>query len=294
MVEDLVARLGRLGFGEWEARAYLALLQRSPMNGYQVSKESGVPRSMVYEVLGKLAGRGAALVTHDDGSTLYAPVPPGELMQRLGREHAELTSGLGQELGQISQRSDEEYVWRIEGQENVLERVARLVERAQTSVFGQMHAEDVSRLRPALEAAASRGVEVALATIGEVSLPVGRVVQLPLAEPARAITALGMLLVADCWEVLIAEHRPSQPTRASWTCNHLLASLVEGHVRRTLLIPILYRALDVDGVLAVLDGDERALIEALLDRDKLAALTRGEAGTGKEEKHAAQAVEDAD
>ncbi len=65
-------------------------------------------------------------------------------------------------------------------------------------------------------------------------------------------------------------------------------------MRRTLLIPILYRALDVDGVLAVLDGDERALIEALLDRDKLAALTRGEAGTGKEEKHAAQAVEDAD
>ncbi len=76
-------RLTRLGFAEWEAKVYLALLQRSPVTGYQVSKDSGVPRSMVYQVLGKLVNRGAALITHDGDSVLYAPVPPLELMERL-------------------------------------------------------------------------------------------------------------------------------------------------------------------------------------------------------------------
>ena len=34
---DLTALLQRLGFSEYEARAYLALLQRNPLNGYELS-----------------------------------------------------------------------------------------------------------------------------------------------------------------------------------------------------------------------------------------------------------------
>ena len=32
----------------------------TPLNGYEVAKRSGVPRSTVYETLAKLVGRGAA------------------------------------------------------------------------------------------------------------------------------------------------------------------------------------------------------------------------------------------
>ena len=101
-LEDLIPRLTRLGFAEWEAKVYLALLQRSQVTGYQVSKDSGVPRSMVYEVLGKLVNRGAVLVTHNDDSTLYAPVPPAELIERLQREHREAGSHAGEGRGRLS------------------------------------------------------------------------------------------------------------------------------------------------------------------------------------------------
>ncbi len=53
--------LQELGFGDYEARAYVALLQRSPINGYELAKASGVPRANIYAVLQKLAERGAVV-----------------------------------------------------------------------------------------------------------------------------------------------------------------------------------------------------------------------------------------
>jgi sugar-specific transcriptional regulator TrmB len=267
---DLISRLMCLGFGEWEAKSYLALLQRSPVTGYQVSKDSGVPRSMVYEVLGKLVNRGAALITHDGDTTLYAPVPPLELMERLQRENTQLTQGLKKDLSQVSRRSDEEYVWRIEGYENILARAWKLIERAKGDLFAQMYAEEFERLRPPFEAAAARGVKVGLATIGEVQFPAGRVVEMPVTEAFSEVATFGLLLVADRSEVLLGERGPGAQARASWTRNRHLATIVEGHVRRTLLIPLLYRRLGVDDVMGVMPGDERELLELLLDREKLA------------------------
>lgn len=269
-LDDLILRLTRLGFAEWEAKVYLALLRASPVTGYQVSKDSGVPRSMVYEVLGKLVDCGAVLVTHDGDNTLYAPVPPAEMIERLQREHAELTDGLKRDLAQVSRRSEEEYVWRIQGHENILARAQKLIEGAQHTLYVQIFAGEFERLRPAFDAAAVRGVQVALSTIGAVDFPAGRVVELPVTPAVNDMEILRLLMVADRYEVLLAEREHLAYTRASWTRNRHLAAIIEGHVRRFLLIPLIYSVLDVDGVLAVLEGDERALVEALMDREKLA------------------------
>ncbi|MBM4429155.1 MAG: TrmB family transcriptional regulator [Chloroflexi bacterium] len=275
---DLIARLTRLGFSEWEAKAYLALLQRSPVTGYQVSRESGVPRSMVYEVLGKLVSRGAALTTHDGDTTLYAPIPPLELMERLQREQESLTNGLKQDLVQVSQASDEEYVWRIQGYENILARAWKLIEGARQDLWAQMYADDFERLRPAFEAATARGVRVSLSAIGAVQLPNARVVELPVTEVYSEVASFGLLLVADRHEVLLGERSPAAQARGSWSRNHQLATIVEGHVRRAIVVPAIYRALGVDGVLGLMEGDERALMEAILDRQKAGRLaeSRGE------------------
>ena len=39
-MKDTAQVLQRLGFGDYEARAYTALLQRSPMTGYEIAKHS--------------------------------------------------------------------------------------------------------------------------------------------------------------------------------------------------------------------------------------------------------------
>ena len=73
---DAVSGLSDLGFTEYEARIYLALLKENPANGYQLSKRTGVPRSMVYEALGRLHARGAVLKSGGARSTIYRPLSP--------------------------------------------------------------------------------------------------------------------------------------------------------------------------------------------------------------------------
>ena len=80
---NLQSKLSELGFTEYEAKVYLALLDESPATGYQISKQAGVPRSMVYEALGRLKGRGAVLETPDERATLYRPLPPDVLLAAL-------------------------------------------------------------------------------------------------------------------------------------------------------------------------------------------------------------------
>ena len=61
-MKDTAQILQRLGFGDYEARAYTALLQRSPMTGYEIAKLSRIPRANVYDILprsGRAWRRGA-------------------------------------------------------------------------------------------------------------------------------------------------------------------------------------------------------------------------------------------
>ncbi|MFF2857390.1 helix-turn-helix domain-containing protein, partial [Peribacillus sp. NPDC058002] len=44
MKENILDTLKNLNFTEYEAKAYLALLEESPLTGYAVAKNSGVPR----------------------------------------------------------------------------------------------------------------------------------------------------------------------------------------------------------------------------------------------------------
>ena len=94
MPNSAVAGLVAIGFSEYEAKAYVSLLQKSPVSGYELSKLSGVPRSMIYEVAGKLTARGAAMTLRAGGSTKYAPVPAAEYLDLLHREHEELIDSL--------------------------------------------------------------------------------------------------------------------------------------------------------------------------------------------------------
>lgn len=85
MTLNLVRTVQELGFTEYEAKAYLALLDESPLSGYKVAQNSGVPQSKVYEVLGGLVRRGAVLVKHGD-PVQYAPLAPKELISRRRKE----------------------------------------------------------------------------------------------------------------------------------------------------------------------------------------------------------------
>ena len=71
MVVNIVKKLMRIGFSDYEARAYISLLKMNPATAYEVAKLSGIPSSKIYEVLSKLLERGIALELIESGKKRY-------------------------------------------------------------------------------------------------------------------------------------------------------------------------------------------------------------------------------
>jgi len=80
-VGELVNTLQDMGLSMNEAKAYQALLRHGPANGYEISKRSGITRSVIYGVLDRLADKGYALAVDSD-PVIYAPLPPAQLVKR--------------------------------------------------------------------------------------------------------------------------------------------------------------------------------------------------------------------
>ncbi len=53
-MSDIIYNLKKIGLNEYESKAYLKLLEDYPINGYNLSKISKVPRSRIYDVLNSL------------------------------------------------------------------------------------------------------------------------------------------------------------------------------------------------------------------------------------------------
>lgn len=262
---DPIDKLVKIGFSEYEAKAYLALLQESPVTGYQLSKQSSVPRSMIYEVLGKLTARGAAVTLHKGGSTQYAPVPAAEFLDQLLDEQEELIASLKGDLAHLTSAPDLEYVWNIEGYENIAARAEEMIDQARTRVYLALLPATFPDLRPALEEAIRRGVRVVIYTMGDVDLRGAEVVVAPTSEEALTRAAgLGLILVVDGEEVLVGEWVTETQARASWTSSPLLVFIAEHHLRTDLYLPQILALLG-DRALDLIHEQDRDLFARALE-----------------------------
>jgi len=245
MKRDTLEHLVDLGFSEYEAKAYVALLRESPATGYQVSKVSSVPRSMIYEVLGKLTARGAAMELHKDGKTQYAPVPPSEFLNQVHREHEALVTALRDDLDDLGQTSDMEYVWNIEGYDNVLAKAKEMISQAEDSVYTAVLPSTFHPLEAALTEAVARGVRVVVYSSRSLNLSGARVVVASMSEEhLKRAEGLGLVLVVDGAEVLVGERLAAGQARSSWTRSPLFVLIAEHHLRTDLYLP---RILDMLG-----------------------------------------------
>jgi len=265
MNNNPIDKLVEIGFSEYEAKAYVALLRESPATGYQLSKVSGVPRSMIYEVLGKLTARGAAMTLRKGNSTQYAPVPADEFLDELHREHKALTTSLKDDLASLASPTDLEYVWNIEGHENIIAKAIEMIGQAQSSIYLALVPATCEELQSALEGAVERGVHVRLYTTSEVDLACCRVIVAYVSEETlRQARGLGLILVIDGEEVLIGEWLTATQARASWTSSQLLVFIAEHHLRTDLYLPQILGLLG-DQALEIIQEEDRDLFARALE-----------------------------
>ncbi len=157
---DHEALLQDLGFTEYEARAYVALLRHNPLNGYELAKVSGLPRANVYAVLARLEERGAITRAEAPDGTRYSPVAPKEFLQRLeGRMHATLGAAEAS-LARIAEPAEQELIYNIRGYGALLENARTLVGASTRHLLVAVWPEESTVLAEDVRRARGRGVDI--------------------------------------------------------------------------------------------------------------------------------------
>ncbi len=257
---SLLEGLLEIGFTEYEAKVYLALLRDNPATGYQISKKSGVPRSMVYEALGRLHTRGAVLETVEGRATLYRPLPPLMLLDRHEEEHQALMEGLRQGLQKMYDAPEEDRVWSILGRKSALAYSAQMIREAQNEIFLVLNDEDLDALRAEIMSAFERGVRIHALLTGIDELACGRVAHHPPLESQLQELTNTLMVVADDAETLIAS--TNNETTATITNNANLVLIARQFVWMELFAQRIYARLGPE-LLSKLDEEDRQIFESL-------------------------------
>jgi len=202
---ELIAELGALGFTEYEGKIYLALLKESPANGYQLSKKTGVPRSMVYEALGRLHTRGAVLKSSDGRTTIYRPLSPKQLLDRYDRQHQQLIHSLRDSLLNIYDSERGGSLWTISGKEASFSYASHLIAKGEREVYLVLDDVALERLRDEIIAASERDIQVGVLLTGTGELNCGQVSYHPPAESELQGLKYLLMVVVDGEESLIAD-----------------------------------------------------------------------------------------
>jgi Cd2+/Zn2+-exporting ATPase len=244
---------------EYEARVYLWLLRDHPATGYQISKASGIPRSMVYEALGRLEMRGAVLKTKEEKATFYRPLDPDKLLDRYQQDVQQRIHDLRAGLGPIYREHDEGgRLWNFRGRREALEFARELIAGAEHELMLVLTDADVDELRAPLTEAHKRGLVLGVILTGSADFGLGQVVRHPQRETELHHMEETLIVVADEREFLIASGHSQ--TTATVTNNTNMVLIARQFIWMELFAQRIFARLG-DDLMALLDPEDRQVLQ---------------------------------
>jgi sugar-specific transcriptional regulator TrmB len=139
--EETKKILQELGLTDYESRVYLALLEKGVLTARQLSKQSRVPYSKVYETLTSLEGKGWIETEHGRPSRYY-PKAPSEALAAMKlqledkvKKWEKTIAGeleLFYERREIREKPD---LWILRGEFNILAKVKEMVEKTKNELM---------------------------------------------------------------------------------------------------------------------------------------------------------------
>ncbi|THB75007.1 MAG: TrmB family transcriptional regulator [Desulfobacteraceae bacterium] len=149
----------RLGFSEYECKAYLTLLQTYPLNGYALSKHSGIPRSRIYEVIKSMINKQMVTEQAQEKQKLYYPMEPELFIRKLRKEYEDAFTGISQYVSKLYQaKPQDDKLVVIKGRQNIIDFLKILIKGAEQRVAMSIWDEEIQEIIPELDQSIGRGV----------------------------------------------------------------------------------------------------------------------------------------
>ena len=251
-----------LGFTALEAEIYAGLLEESPVTGYRIAQTLGKPAPNVYKAIESLEAKGAVMV--DEGrSRLCRPVPPEELLNHLERRFRDTRKSAEELLSRIREPKRDDRVYTLRSRDQVLERARTMLGCAREVAIVDGFPAMLEALRPDLEEAAARGVNVGVIAYREIELAGVETIEKPHGDATlERWPGQWLNVIADGTEHLVALLDPDgdRVRQAIWSGSVYLSWVVHSSVAAELILAEIERMFEAKASLKEI----RARYEELL------------------------------
>ncbi len=159
MNQEVVRDLCKIGFSTYEAKAYIGLVTKNPVTGYELAKNSGIPTAKVYETIEKLKER-HLIITITGDPVKYLPVAPDKMFQTLKNDYNNSVERLSGSFKELFFNQSGEYIFNIKGYQEIIEKAKQLILESTTELMAFLWDEEFQLIKTELAIAANRNVNI--------------------------------------------------------------------------------------------------------------------------------------
>jgi len=243
----IMNNMKKLGFSEYECKAYLKLLEEFPLNGYTLSKNSGIPRSRIYEVLKNLIDKQMVFEQTEEKNKLYYPVEPDIFIKKLKAHYEDVFSNISEYAGNLyREKKQDDRLVVIKGRQNIISFLNLLIKGAEKRIAMSVWEEEMKELTMELENALKRGVVLRGIYFGEnppyETLVPHRRIKRYIAEKKERY----MSIIIDGTHTLSGIVSRGEDSKVTWTRDEGLIEISEDYIAHDLIVNLYSASLTVN------------------------------------------------
>jgi len=223
---DLKELFMQFNFTRQESSIYFTLMSEGDLNGYEVSKSTGISRSNAYSSLASLVEKGAAHAI-EGAAVRYTPVPVEEICDNRIKRLQEAKETLKRNMPK--KKEDVEGYVTIKGDENILNKMKTMILEAEKRVYLSVSESVFRSIRKELEAAIDKGIKLVIIVNEPLILP-GAIIHH--AEKSQS----QIRLIADSEKVLTGDVDQGEYSTCLYSRKKNLVDLIKESLKNEILL----------------------------------------------------------
>lgn len=240
-MEHLIEKFEQIGFSKNESKVYITLLKESAINGYEISKKSGVPRSMVYSVIAKLVAKEAIMELRTEPPT-YIPVPVKKLVMNIKKQAEETLNILEKELQAIEKPVKVNVIKHIEGRTQIIHAMQTLMRASKEEIWLSAWEEELGELRSSAEEQCEKGITLySVLFTDEETSSFGNAFyhhQYTASVEKNRMSQRLTIIIQDNQEVLVTGFMDGKIPQAIQTTDSMLVLLAKEYIRHDMMMKV--------------------------------------------------------
>jgi len=157
-VSIIAENLARFGFSQYESKAYIALIKKSPVTGYELAKNSGIPPSKIYEVINKLLDKSVITPVQTE-PVKYIPQDINILLKKIQDDTTASIKTLKKHLPKAKGLFSH-YIWDINSRQDLINKAKELILSCHEEMLLFCWDQELTDLVPELQQRRDRNIVI--------------------------------------------------------------------------------------------------------------------------------------